>query len=101
MANTREGDFVYFVHSFYVQGLRGRAGGRRRIRRDGARRGGAGAMCTAASFTRKKAEKPACASCGLLGAVTGKIQKPARGRRARRRGAERKKRPCRYSRRLT
>ena len=29
-------------------------------------------MCTAASFTRKKAEKPACASCGLLRRCDGK-----------------------------
>ena len=83
------------------QGLRGRAGGRRRIRRDGARRGGAGQCVRLPVSPGKKRRSRPAHPAGFCGAVTGKIQKPARGRRARRRGAERKKRPCRYSRRLT
>lgn len=100
MANTREGDFVYFVHSFYVKGCGDAlvAGAEYGVTVPGAVARGNVYGC---QFHPEKAEKPACASCGLLRRCDGKIQKPARGRRARRRGAERKKRPCRYSRRLT
>lgn len=101
MANTREGDFVYFVHSFYVKGCGDALVAGRRIRRDGARRGGAGQCVRLPVSPGKKRRSRPAHPAGFCGAVTGKIQKPARGRRARRRGAERKKRPCRYSRRLT
>ena len=91
MANTREGDFVYFVHSFYAKGCGDVlvAGAEYGVTVPGAVAPG-----------KKRRSRPAHPA-GFCGAVTGKIQKPARGRRARRRGAERKKRPCRYSRRLT
>ena len=95
------GRFRLFRPFVLCQGLRGRAGGRRRIRRDGARRGGAGQCVRLPVSPGKKRRSRPAHPAGFCGAVTGKIQKPARGRRARRRGAERKKRPCRYSRRLT
>ena len=78
------GRFRLFRPFVLCQGLRGRAGGRRRIRRDGAQRGGAGQCVRLPVSPGKKAEKPACASCGLLRRCDGEKyrNRPAGGMRA-------------------